>query len=97
MESWKGVATHQYGLIARTQLRCSGLTGEAIRWQVRVGALEEELPGVFRLSRTPQAWEQRMMAAWRADLLQQTRTMVFALATAVISVGGLAFAAARLG
>src|SRR6266550_8596382 len=63
MESWKGVATHQYGLIARTQLRCSGLTGEAIRWQVRVGALEEELPGVFRLSGTPQAWEQRMMAA----------------------------------
>ena len=43
-----------------------------------------------------EALEQRMMATGRADLLQQTRTMIIALSTAVISVGGLAFAAARL-
>lgn len=43
-----------------------------------------------------EALEQRMTATWRADLLQQTRTMIIALSTAVISVGGLAFAAARL-
>jgi len=47
-----------------------------------------------------EALEQRMMAAWRADLLQQTRTMILAMittmTTAVLAVGGLAFAAARL-
>ena len=46
------------------------------------------------------ALEQRMMAAWRGDLLQQTRTMILAMittmTTAVLAVGGLSFAAARL-
>jgi hypothetical protein len=32
----------------------------------------------------------------RGDILHQTRTMVLALSTAVVSVGALAFAAARL-
>ena len=44
--------------------------------------------------------KQEMMAAWRAEINQQTRTMVLALwtavMTAVVGVGGLAFAAARL-
>jgi hypothetical protein len=44
--------------------------------------------------------KQEMMAAWRADLLRQTRTMIFAMlttmTTAVLAVGGLAFAAARI-
>ena len=54
--------------------------------------LEHEL-----LRQSIETSEQRILATVRADMLQQTRTMVFALATAVISVGGLAFAAARLG
>jgi hypothetical protein len=44
--------------------------------------------------------KQEMMASFRADLLQQSRTMIFAMVTttttAVLAVGGLAFAAARL-
>ena len=54
--------------------------------------LEHEL-----LRQSIETSEQRILATVRADTLQQTRTMMFALATAVISVGGLAFAAARLG
>ena len=56
------------------------------------------LAETFRLEH--EVLEQRMMAAWRADLLQQTRTMILAMittmTTAVLAVGGLAFAAARL-
>jgi hypothetical protein len=37
-----------------------------------------------------------LTATFRAELLHQTRTMMFALSTAVVTVGGLAFAAARL-
>ena len=48
------------------------------------------------LRQSMETMEQRIMATVRADLLQQTRTMVLALSTAVVSVGGLAFAAARL-
>jgi hypothetical protein len=44
--------------------------------------------------------KQEMMAAWRAEINQQTRTMILAMVTttttAVLAVGGLAFAAARL-
>ena len=41
-----------------------------------------------------------MEAAWRAEINQQTRTLILALVTtvttAVLAVAGLAFAAARL-
>ena len=44
--------------------------------------------------------EQRLLATFRAELNQQTRTMILAMittmVTAVLAVGGLAFAAARL-
>ena len=40
--------------------------------------------------------EHKLVATFRAELLHQTRTMMFALSTAVLTVGGLAFAAARL-
>jgi len=40
--------------------------------------------------------EQRLLATFRAELLHQTRTMIFAMLTAMISLGGIAFAAARL-
>jgi len=61
----------------------------------------EALAETFRrehesLRQSMETMEQRIMATVRADLLQQTRTMVLALSTAVVSVGGLAFAAARL-
>jgi hypothetical protein len=58
----------------------------------------EALAQTFRLEH--EALEQRILATGRADLLQQTRTMIFAMittvTTAVLAVGGLAFAAARL-
>src|SRR6195256_5530873 len=63
MESWEGMPARQFGLIARTQLRRLGFTEGAIQWKVEAGALDEMLPGVFRLRGTPQNWEQRMMAA----------------------------------
>ena len=60
-------------------------------------ALQQRLDAIVAANRLEHvALEQRMMATSRADLLQQTRTMIVALSTAVISVGGLAFAAARL-
>lgn len=37
-----------------------------------------------------------LTATFRAELLHQTRTTMFALSTSVVTVGGLAFAAARL-
>ena len=40
--------------------------------------------------------EQRLLATFRAELLHQTRTMIFATTVAMASIGGLAFAAARL-
>jgi hypothetical protein len=44
--------------------------------------------------------EQRMTAAWRAEIIQQTRTMILAMitimTTGVVAVGSLAFAAAHL-
>jgi very-short-patch-repair endonuclease len=57
------MAARQFGLIARCQLRHSGFTDGAIQWKVQAGALDEMLPGVFRLRGTPQTWEQRLMAA----------------------------------
>ena len=41
-------------------------------------------------------FEQRVMSTIRADLHRHTRTMIIALVTMVVSVGGLALAAARL-
>ena len=43
-----------------------------------------------------EALEHRLLATFRAELLRQTRTMIFAMLTAMITLGGLAFAAARL-
>jgi hypothetical protein len=47
-----------------------------------------------------EALGQRLLATFRAEMNQQTRTMILAMitimSTAVLAVGGLAFAAARL-
>ena len=64
-----------------------------------VNRLEHEVLGqTSRLEH--EVLEQRILATVRADILQQTRTMIFAMITivitAVFAVGGLAFAAARL-
>ena len=40
--------------------------------------------------------EQRVLATMRAEMIQQTRTVVFAMLTLFVSFGGLALAAARL-
>ncbi len=42
------------------------------------------------------ALKHELTATFRAELLHQTRTTMFALSTAVVTVGSLAFAAARL-
>jgi|SRR5438034_10503676 len=42
------------------------------------------------------ALEQRLLATFRAELLHQTRTMIFAMLAAMISLGSIAIAAARL-
>ncbi|MGH2746415.1 MAG: hypothetical protein ACRDKB_00615 [Actinomycetota bacterium] len=53
-----------------------------------------------RLDLRFEAFEQRLLATFRAELNAQTRTMVqwliFATTGATVAVGGLAFAAARL-
>lgn len=54
----------------------------------------EALKEVNRLEH--EALKHEIIATVRADMLQQTRTTMFALSAAVVSVGGLAFAAARL-
>ena len=50
--------------------------------------------------REHEALEYKFQAGFRKELLQQTRTIIFtvwtAVVTAVLAVGGLAFAAARL-
>lgn len=43
-----------------------------------------------------EALKQELLATFRAEVLHQTRTMIFAMLTAMASLGGLAFAAARL-
>jgi len=40
--------------------------------------------------------EQRQLATMRAEMIQQTRTVVFAMFALFVSFGGLAIAAARL-
>ena len=41
-------------------------------------------------------FEERMRAEWRGELAAQTRTLVLAMLAANATLGGLAFAAARL-
>jgi hypothetical protein len=65
-----------------------GALREAFR--LEHGALKELLRESIEAAR------HETVATLRADMLHQTRTMMFALSAAVISVGGLAFAAARL-
>jgi hypothetical protein len=58
----------------------------------------EALRADFKLEH--EALEHKLMAAFRGELLHQTRTFMLtlwtAVVTAVLAVGGLAFAAARL-
>lgn len=43
-----------------------------------------------------EATEQRLLATFRAELIAQTRIMIFSMATAFVGVAGVALAAARL-
>lgn len=48
------------------------------------------------LRQSMDTFEQRVLATMRAEMIQQTRTVVFAMLTLFVSSGGLALAAARL-
>jgi hypothetical protein len=93
---WADVATKRdLDTFAEANRRDHEALAETFRHEHQ--ALEQRLDAFAQANRLEHdALEQRMMATWRADLLQQTRTMIIALSTAVVSVGGLAFAAARL-
>lgn len=57
------VATHQHGVITWGQMRQLGITPRVIRWKVTTGAIEEVVPGVYRVGGSAQTWEQRLIAA----------------------------------
>jgi hypothetical protein len=60
-------------------------------------ATKRDLDALAEINRKEhEALEQRLLATFRAELLHQTRTMIFAMTAAMASIGGLAFAAARL-
>jgi hypothetical protein len=60
-------------------------------------ATKRDLEVLAELNRREhEALEQRLLATFRAELLHQTRTMIFAMLTAMATIAGLAFAAARL-
>ena len=48
------------------------------------------------LRQSMETFEQRVLATMRAEMIQQTRTIVFAMLTLFVSFGGLALAASRL-
>ena len=48
------------------------------------------------LSQSMETLEQRLLATMRGEIVQQTRTLFFAFLSFAVSIGGLAFAAARL-
>jgi hypothetical protein len=61
-----------------------------------VAALRREMDGRFEQNRLEhEALEHRLTAMFHRELAAQTRTFMFATVGAVISVGGLAVAAAR--
>jgi hypothetical protein len=60
-------------------------------------ATKRDLEVLAELNRREhEALEQRLLATFRAELLHQTRTMIFAMLTAMATIAGLALAAARL-
>ena len=56
------VATRQHGAITVAQMRQLGITPRVIRWKSRAGAIEEVVPGVYRVGGSAQTWEQRLIA-----------------------------------
>jgi len=63
MERWKVLATRQHGVVTWGQMRQLGITPRVIRWKVTTGAIEEVVPGVYRVGGSAQTWEQRLIAA----------------------------------
>ena len=63
MERWRLVATRQHGVVTWDQMRKLGISPGAIRWKSKVEAIEEVVPGVYRVGGSAQTWEQRLIAA----------------------------------
>jgi hypothetical protein len=60
-------------------------------------ARKRDLDALAELNRKEhEALKFELLATFRAELLHQTRTMIFAMLTAMATIAGLAFAAARL-
>ena len=57
------VATRQHGVVTWDQMRKLGISPSAIRWKSKVEAIEEVVPGVYRVGGSAQTWEQRLIAA----------------------------------
>lgn len=68
----------------------SRLVGRIERTDDRIATLD------VRFDARLEATEQRILATLRAEMSSQTRAMVFAMSAAMVSVAGLALAAARL-
>lgn len=50
----------------------------------------------IRMENRFETLEHKLTAAYRAEMISQTRTMIFTTMSTLVSVAGLAFAAARL-
>jgi hypothetical protein len=69
VERWKEVASRQWGVVARPQLRAVGLSEDQIWRLILSGHLVEILPAVYRAAGTAENWHQALMAAclWGGD------------------------------
>ena len=63
MSSVEQVLVKQYGVLTRAQALASGLTWRQVQGRLASSVFEEVFPGVFRVSGTPQTFEQTAMAA----------------------------------
>ncbi len=96
---WADVVTRQdlVGLEQRLSLRIDGLDQRIDGLDERIDGLDERIDGVEqRIDLRCEAVEQRLLAAFRGELVTQTRLFVFAMVASLATIASLAFAAARL-
>ncbi|MDP8970205.1 MAG: hypothetical protein M3N52_06880 [Actinomycetota bacterium] len=85
------------GLEQRLSLRIDGLDQRIDGLDERIDGLDERIDGVEqRIDLRCEAVEQRLLAAFRGELVTQTRLFVFAMVASLATIASLAFAAARL-